>query len=186
MLYSADGFSDIDMLVPFDVYYDDKRHLEKVYHKGQQKIWDGVEILDNLLEKYPDPSFSEEEKKALKNILSIILWGEYVAWNVSAEMSSKFSDYGAKMAAVSQAHDEARHFYVMRNYLQNRLEYQPVAIFKPALKVLDEVSKTDSLAKKLLGLQLMIEPVALTMFRFIRLSKVDPVLDIMKGMRLDI
>ena len=177
VLYSADGFSDIVMIVPFDAYYDDKRHLEKVYHRGQQKIWDGVEVLDNLLEKYPNPNLGEEEKKSLKNILSIILWGEYVAWNVSSEMSSKFSNYGAKMAAVSQAHDEARHFYVMRNYLQQRLDYRPTAIFKPALRVLDEVSKTNSLAKKLLGLQLMIEPVALTIFRFIRLSKVDPVLE---------
>ena len=104
------------------------------------------------------------------------MWGEYVAWNVSSEMSAKFDEQGAKMAAVSQAHDEARHFYVMKDYLEKRLNYKPTTIFKPALRVLEEVSETTSVAKKLLGLQLMIEPVAITIFRFIRKSEIDPVL----------
>ena len=166
------------MIIPFDVYYDDKNHLDKVYHRGQNKIWDGVEVLGDLFEKYPNPaiSFTESQEAALRNILSIILWGEYAAWNISSEMSANFNDFGAKMAAVSQAHDEARHFYVIRNYLQQRLNYKPKAIFEPAFKVLDEVSRTENLSKKLLGLQLMIEPVAITIFRFIKQSNVDPLL----------
>lgn len=166
------------MIIPFDVYYDDRNHLDKVYHRGQNKIWDGVKVLDSLFEKYPNSQikFSESQEAALRNILAIILWGEYAAWNISSEMSSKFNDFGAKMAAVSQAHDEARHFYVMRNYLQHRLDYSPKAILTPAFKVLDEVSRTENLSKKLLGLQLMIEPVAITIFRFIKQSNIDPAL----------
>ncbi len=164
------------MLVPFELYHNDKEYLEKVYHKGQQKIWDGRETLDNLLKKYPDQNLNHAQATALKNILAIILWGEYVAWNVSSEMSAVFNDRGAKMAAVSQAHDEARHFYVMKDYLEKRLDYQPKIIFKPALRVLEEISKTRCMAKKLLGLQLMIEPIAITIFRFIRKSEIDPVL----------
>tara|TARA_Y100000004_G_scaffold185171_1_gene234987 strand:- start:1230 stop:2120 length:891 start_codon:yes stop_codon:yes gene_type:complete len=166
------------MIVPFDIYYDDTDHLDKVYHRGQAKIWDGIELLNHLFEKYPNSeiNLNESQATALRNILAIILWGEYVAWNVSSEMSSCFEDFGAKMAAVSQAHDEARHFYVIRNYLQKRLDYRPRAIFKPALKVLEEVSRTKNLSKKLLGLQLMVEPVAITIFRFIKQSDVDPLL----------
>ena len=134
-------------------YTFDKEYFEKVYHKGQEKIWDGRKVLAELLEKHPDIKLDEIQATALKNILAIILWGEYVAWNVSSEMSAKFEEQGAKMAAVSQAHDEARHFYVMKDYLEKRLNYKPESIFEPALKVLDEVSKTKCLAKKLLGLQ---------------------------------
>jgi hypothetical protein len=164
------------MIIPFDLYFDEKEYLEKVYHKGQEKIWDGRKVLSELIDKHPNIKLDETQATALKNILSIILWGEYVAWNVSSEMSAKFDEQGAKMAAVSQAHDEARHFYVMKNYLEKRLNYKPTVILKPALRVLEKVSETTSVAKKLLGLQLMIEPVAITIFRFLRKSKIDPVL----------
>jgi hypothetical protein len=164
------------MIVPFDIYFDDKEYLEKVYHKGQEKIWDGRKTLDDLLEKYPNLDIDNMQATALKNILAIILWGEYVAWNVSSEMSAKFVEQGPKMAAVSQAHDEARHFYVMKDYLEKRLNYKPETLFKAALRVLEEVSNTNCMAKKLLGLQLMIEPVAITIFRFVRKSNIDPVL----------
>jgi hypothetical protein len=164
------------MIVPFDIYFDDKEYLEKVYHKGQEKIWDGRKTLDDLLEKYPNLDIDNMQATALKNILAIILWGEYVAWNVSSEMSAKFVEQGPKMAAVSQAHDEARHFYVMKDYLEKRLNYKPETLFKAALRVLEEVSNTNCMAKKLLGLQLMIEPVAITIFRFVRKSNIDPIL----------
>lgn len=168
------------MIIPFDVYYDflsdDEDKLDKVYHKGQNKIWDGKEVLDSLFEKHGDLEINPEHSLALKNILSIIFWGEYVAWNVASDLSSRLDDYGAKMASVSQAHDEARHFYVMGDYLKRRLDYRPKAIMPQALKVLTSVSKTDNLAKKLLGMQLMVEPIAITIFRFLRKSKVDPLL----------
>ncbi len=168
------------MIIPFDVYYqflsDDTDKLDKVYHKGQDKIWDGKEVLDSLFEKYDDLDISPEHSLALKNILSIIFWGEYVAWNVASDLSSKLDDFGAKMAAVSQAHDEARHFYVMGDYLKKRLNYRPKAMMPAAFRVLNGVGRTDNVAKKLLGMQLMVEPIAITIFRFLRKSNVDPLL----------
>lgn len=165
------------MIIPFDFYYKNTdKNLDKVYHRGQDKIWDGKKVLNQLFSRYENHQIDPEKEQALKNILSVILWGEYVAWNVSSEMSAQFNDYGAKMAAVSQAHDEARHFYVMRDYLRRRFNYTPSAIFAPALSVLKQVSSTKNLAKKILGMQLMIEPVAITIFRFLRMSKVDPIL----------
>lgn len=168
------------MIIPFDIYYqflsDDKGKLDRVYHIGQHSIWDGKEVLDSLFEKSEDLDIDPERSLALKNILSIIFWGEYVAWNVASDLSSKIDDFGAKMAAVSQAHDEARHFYVMGDYLKRRLNYMPKAIMPPALRVLDGVGRTDNITRKLLGMQLMVEPIAITIFRFLRKSKVDPLL----------
>ena len=168
------------MIIPFDIYYqflsDDKGKLDRVYHIGQDSIWDGKEVLDSLFEKHEDLDIDPERSLALKNILSIIFWGEYVAWNVASDLSSKIDDFGAKMAAVSQAHDEARHFYVMGDYLKRRLNYMPKAIMPAALRVLDGVGRTDNITRKLLGMQLMVEPIAITIFRFLRKSKVDPLL----------
>tara|TARA_B100002019_G_scaffold156452_1_gene134720 strand:- start:1020 stop:1610 length:591 start_codon:yes stop_codon:yes gene_type:complete len=64
----------------------------------------------------------------------------------------------------------------MGDYLKNRLDHRPKAIMPAALKVLSGVSKTDNVAKKLLGMQLMVEPIAITIFRFVRKSNVDPML----------
>ena len=179
MLYSVAGAYN-KMTAPFDIYYnfysENNDSLDKVYHRGQQKIWSGEEVLESLFEKHGSFQIDPEHSLALKNILSIILWGEYIAWNVASDMSARFNDYGAKMAAVSQAHDEARHFYVMGDYLKKRLNYEPQITAQPILGVLEAVSNTNNLAKKLLGMQLMIEPVALTIFRFLRKSNVDPLL----------
>ena len=166
------------MIIPFDIYYnflsDDEDKLDKVYHKGQDKIWNGKEVLDSLFEKHGNLDLDPEHSLALKNILSIIFWGEYVAWNVASDLSSELDDFGAKMAAVSQAHDEARHFYVMGDYLKKRLDFRPDTIMPAAFRVLNSVGKTDNVAKKLLGMQLMVEPIAITIFRFFKKIKYRP------------
>lgn len=149
--------------------------LENIYHRGQSKVWNGKFLLRSLIEEHGYPDIEEDKKRALGNIFALILKGEYAAWNVSSQLSYMIDDHGAKMAAVSQAHDEARHFYVMRDYL-DLLGYEPKELSKSATYVLDQVTSTQDLARKLLGMQLMIEPVALTIFRFVRKSNVDPVL----------
>ena len=151
------------------------RLLEGIYHKGQIKIWDGNEVLDELIVKHGDIRISQEDAEALKNIYSIILWGELVAWKVSLQLGAEIDDFSAKLAATSQAHDEARHFYVMKDYLE-LLGYEPKPMPPAVSRVLNEVLQTKSLAKKLLGMQLMIEPIALTIFRFTRKLNVEPLL----------
>jgi hypothetical protein len=154
--------------------------LEGIYHRGQDNIWDGQKVLEELISRYGRAKLDKEKLQSVKNIFSIILWGEYAAWNVSSQLSFMLDDYGAKLAAVSQAHDEARHFYVMRDYLRT-LGYEPQELPKHVSYILREVCETKDLARKLLGMQLMIEPIALTIFRFVRRSNVDPVLSNLLG-----
>lgn len=170
-------------LIPYNIYDESlleqeaksARLLEGIYHKGQIKIWNGNEVLDELIEKHGSIQIDEEKSHALKNIFSIILWGELVAWKVSLQLGAEIDDFSAKMAATSQAHDEARHFYVMKDYL-DLLGYTPTPLTPGVSRVLDEVLHTDNLAKKLLGMQLMIEPIALTIFRFTRQLNIEPIL----------
>jgi len=139
------------------------------------KIWDGNKILDDLIGKHGVIEIKDEDAVALRNIFSIILWGELVAWKVSLQLGAEIDDFSAKLAATSQAHDEARHFYVMKDYL-DLLGYEPAPLTPSVARVLNEVLQTKNLAKKLLGMQLMIEPIALTIFRFTRQLNIEPIL----------
>ncbi|MAF25950.1 hypothetical protein CL634_10300 [bacterium] len=152
--------------------------LEGVYHKGQKHAWNGKRVLHDLLGKHNGiQEIEPEQKRALKNIFSIILWGELAAWKISAQLAAELDNIEAKMAATSQVHDEARHFYVMRDYLSlgdyNNISTQ---LPKSVEKALAMVLSTDNLAKKLLGMQLMVEPVALTIFQEVRGTNIEPVL----------
>ena len=79
------------------------------------------------------------------------------------------------MAATSQVFDEARHFYVLRDYCQ------AAGIPLPRLggiskKLLTDMLDTRDLTKKLLGMQLLVENIALVIFKQLGAAKVEPVL----------
>ena len=105
----------------------------------------------------------------------MIFWGELAAWKVAAELALELEPLDAKLAATSQAHDEARHFYVLHDYL-SLLDYTPEDLPPSAHRLLVEILKADSLAKKLVGMQLMVEPIALTLFQLVRENRLEPVL----------
>jgi hypothetical protein len=149
--------------------------LRNIYHRGQDLAWDGREVLAELLKKHGGIHLPPDKKDALARIFEIILWGELAAWKISAELADRIEPLEAKMAATSQAHDEARHFYVMFDYLR-ALGYRPTRIDAFSQKVLDITLDSHSLAEKLLGMQLMIETIALTIFAEVREARVEPVL----------
>jgi hypothetical protein len=151
------------------------RTLERIYHKGQDKAWDGKEVLEELLEKHGGIQLDDKLKAPMCRMFAIILWGELAAWKVSAALALDIEDLEAKMAATSQAHDEARHFYVMHDYLK-LIGYEPTRLPAGGDRILHQILSADSLAKKLLGMQLMVEPVALTLFQITRERNFDPVL----------
>jgi hypothetical protein len=151
------------------------RRMESIYHAGQDKIWDGREVLTELIQKYGKPQMPAEQKKALARIFSIIMWGELAAWKISAQLADRIVPLEGKLAATSQVHDEARHFYVMHDYLDALGEKPPKLDFWSRY-VVELTLGTDSLVKKLLGMQLTIETIALTIFQRVREMKVEPVL----------
>lgn len=164
---------------PYDILSKgNRRHsrvLEGLYHKGQKNIWDGKEVLSSLIDKHGKPNLTTSQIESIRNIFSVIFWGEYAAWNISSEIALKIDSFEAKMAATSQAHDEARHFYVMKDYL-DYIGVSPQSLPKNTSKALNFVLSTNSLPKKLLGMQLMVEPIAITIFKLVIQSNIDPVL----------
>lgn len=169
--------------IPFEMFAlernaDEARRMDKlrhIYHRGQDLAWDGRDVLGELVEKHGGVKVAPAHAAALARVFEIILWGELAAWKISAELADEIVPLEAKMAATAQSHDEARHFYVMYDYLR-ALGYTPTRIDAYSQRVLDLTLGARSLVHKILGMQLMLETIALTIFAEVRESKVEPVL----------
>lgn len=176
-------FGEKKRAVPYDMFDREKfglaaknaRILERIYHKGQAHSWDGKEVLSTLISEEGTPNLPPEARQALGRMFALIMWGELAAWRISAELADELDSFEAKMAATSQAHDEARHFYTMHDYLL-ALNAVPERLDFFAQRLLEDVMNADHLAKKLMGMQLMIEPIALTLFHVVKKLNIEPVL----------
>jgi len=148
---------------------------QTIYHRSQEMAWDGTQVLPMLLRKHGGIQIDADKKKALERLFAIIMWGELAALKISAQLADGLVPLEAKMAATSQAFDEARHFYVMHDYLRE-LGYAPTRMDRAPQALLDLVLDTPNLTYKLLGMQLMIETIALTLFQTVRELEIEPVL----------
>jgi len=149
--------------------------LRGIYHRGQEQAWDGREVLPQLLEKHGGIHVTPEVKEALARIFSVIMWGELAAWKVSGQLAVDIEPLEPKMAATSQAFDEARHFYVMYDYLK-ALGVTPYRMEKSQEAFLELVLRQKDVRLKLVGMQLMVETTALTIFQMVRETGCEPVL----------
>ena len=149
--------------------------LERLYHVGQNNIWDGRQVLAELIAKHGPPRLPADKKESALKVLSVLLWGELAAWAISADLAERIDDVEAKLAATSQAHDEARHFYVLRDYLRALGEPVP-RLGGLGRRLLRSILETPSLVHKLIGMQLMTESNALAIFRALVDSRLEPVL----------
>ena len=149
---------------------------ENIYHRGQDLVWNGRETLAALVEKHGGVHVPPEKHAAMHAVFGPLMWGELAAWKISAQLADRLEPLGAKMAATSQAHDEARHFYVMHDYVELATGSVPKTIHRAAERLLGEILDADDLASKLLGMQLQVETSALTIFQQLRTSGLCPVL----------
>ena len=149
--------------------------LQRLYHVGQTQAWDGKKVLSDLLRKHGGIKIPDEQREAIGHVFSVILWGELAAWTISADLALMIDDVEAKMAATSQAFDEARHFYVLRDYLlELGIRLPPLDGFTQV--VLQDLLASHRLVDKLLGMQLIVENIALTLFRSVAQTGIEPVL----------
>jgi hypothetical protein len=149
--------------------------LERLYHKGQELAWDGRRVLAELVARHGPPRLPPDKKEPALRLLSILLWGELAAWAISADLAERIDDVEAKMAATSQAHDEARHFYVLRDYLRTLGEPIP-RLGGIGRGLLVGILSSDSLVHKLVGMQLLVESNALSIFKGLVRARFEPVL----------
>jgi hypothetical protein len=123
---------------------------------------------------------TEKEKKQI-NIetfswtLSQFLHGEQGALLASAQLVDSVRDLDSKLYAASQVVDEARHVDVYNRYVHTKIGFSyPV---NPHLKtLLDMILKDSRWDMKFLGMQIMVEGLALAAFGMIRNNTQEPLL----------
>ena len=124
-------------------------------------------------------SLTEEQKwemtrRTASFRLSNFLHGEQGALMVAAQLVNAVPHTDAKFYAATQTMDEARHVEVFAAYIKKLDEVRPIA---PALRtILDATLQTDDWMKKLVGMQIVVEGLALYSFREMRNLTQEPLL----------
>ena len=178
--------------------YEDTRHeLRDLYNKAKRSQWDPDDVLDFSVDvdfdrpMMPDmlhplwgsdiyARLTEAEKTRL-NVemsawtLSQFLHGEQGALLAAAQLVTSVPDLDSKLYGGTQVVDEARHVDVYNRYLHQKVGFSyPVS---PHLKtLLDLILKDSRWDMKFLGMQIMVEGLALTAFALIRQNTYEPLL----------
>lgn len=149
--------------------------LRRIYSNAQRDAWDAPAVFREAMEKHGGIQLDEEKRVALAYPISMLMWGELAAWIVSAELAERLEDPDARMAASAQVFDEARHFYVLRDYLAAL--HVPVPELDPYFATgIRKLLLSKDLTLKLFAMQILAEGTAQAIFRFLADSEVEPVL----------
>jgi hypothetical protein len=113
-------------------------------------------------------------RKSAAFMLSNFLHGEQGAMLVASQLVNAVPHMDGKFYAATQTVDEARHVEVFAAYIKALDEVQPIA---PSLqKLLDLVTINDDWKMKAVGMQIVIEGLALYTFRDMRNTTQEPLL----------
>ncbi len=180
-------------------YAEQDNRIKKLYELGKKLNWSGTmdinwgrtpdwhqlpkrkPVEQHPLKDYPLYAALSDEDKALYQmhsqswIFSQFLHGEQGALLVASQLISCAPTYNAKLYAASQTFDEARHVEVFNRYLQRKIGFiYPVSA---SLKsILDKVLTDPRWDLKFIGMQIIIEGLALGAFNTIKATTTDPVL----------
>jgi para-aminobenzoate N-oxygenase AurF len=178
-------------------YQETRQKLRDLYDKAVRGQWISDDVLpwntnvdleaptapEQLMPLYGSDIYNrmtEKERKAL-NIqtfswtLSQFMHGEQGALLATAQLVDSVQDLDSKLYAASQVVDEARHVDVYNRYVHTKIGFAyPV---NPHLKtLLDMVLKDSRWDMKFLGMQIMVEGLALAAFGMIRNNTQEPLL----------
>ncbi len=113
--------------------------------------------------------------RTVAQTLSQFLHGEQGALMVASQLVSCAPTHDAKLYAASQTFDEARHVEVFHRYLMERCHM--IYPINPSLKdLLDAVLTDERWDLKFIGMQILIEGLALAAFQTIHQTTEDPLL----------
>src|SRR5262245_30199968 len=182
-------------------YAIDIEKLRNLYSKAKQNQWDGEQQLDWSVEVDPSkPIVGEDRFMFLKmpfmqrmsqsqremftahatcQLLSQFLHGEQGALMTAAAVTHAAPDYEAKLYSASQTFDEARHVEVYERYVRKLGVVYPIS---PWLKeLIDATLSSQSFAKTMIGMNMVIEGLALAAFHNMRRQATCPLLRSLTG-----
>jgi len=107
--------------------------------------------------------------------ISNLLHGEQGALSLSASLCHVLLDPGAQEYAANQAREEARHVAGFSRYIATRWG-EPLPVGKTIATVLADLVSTPEVYKKIVGMQMLVEGLAMGAFATLNAKTNDPVL----------
>ena len=164
------GTTDLDWSTDVDV--------EKSVFEDSQILGSGMEqalYADTQLGKWGDKEWLEFNIEGRKWQLSQFLHGEQGALICTAKITETVPWYDAKLYASTQVVDEARHVEVFARYLDEKLGggYQVNTHLR---LLLDDIINDSRWDMTYLGMQIMVEGLALAAFGFLHATTNEPLL----------
>src|SRR5512147_1009836 len=178
-------------------YENTRTRLVRLYENAKRDQWNGTDRLDWSIDVDPESELlpdmgigiygtpiwnrlTEKERRKLRHEaitwqLCQFLHGEQGALLATAQIVDAVPWFEGKQYGATQVMDEARHVEVYRRFVQEKLEHEyPV---NPELKKLLDLILTDSRwDMKFLGMQIIVEGLALAAFGTIRDTASNPLL----------
>jgi hypothetical protein len=108
--------------------------------------------------------------------LSQILHGEQGALSLSTSLCQIFVDPGAVEYAANQVREEARHVAAFTEYMKARFEGVPFPVGRTLGALLTDIYLSPEVYKKIVGMQILVEGLAMGAFAFLHSTANDPVL----------
>jgi hypothetical protein len=108
--------------------------------------------------------------------LSNILHGEQGALSLSASLCDIFLDPGAQEYAANQVREEARHVNAFSRYMEARFGQPPFPVGDTLGTMLGDLVRTPVVYKKIVGMQMLVEGLAMGAFTTMYQLSNDPLL----------
>jgi hypothetical protein len=108
--------------------------------------------------------------------LSSVLHGEQGALSLSTSLCDMFIDPAAQEYAANQAREEARHVHGFSNYMRARFGGQVLPVGDTLGSLLNDLVQSDVVYKKLVGMQMLVEGLAMGAFATLHTRANDPLL----------
>jgi len=180
------------------VYDGDQPEMRRLYEQAKRDQWNaatdidwtrplegaGGLIADDLVDihgtKFWD-RLSEDQRVELNRRvtrwrLSTLVHGEHGAMLVCSQMVENVQGQDAKLFQATQVVDEARHNEVLQRYLGLRLGGQTYPLAGNVKEIFDTLLGTSAWYLKTIGLQLVAETFAVSLFRMLAESSKDEIL----------
>jgi rubrerythrin len=190
---------DIRNTAYFRHFYDgDQPEMRRLYEQAKRDQWnaatdidwgrplegDGGLIADDLVDVHNTRFWkllSEDQRVELNRRvsqwrLSTLVHGEHGAMLVCSQMVENVQGQDAKLFQATQVVDEARHNEVLQRYLALRLDGQTYPLAGNVKEIFDTLLGTSSWYLKTIGLQLVAETFAVSLFRMLAETSKDEVL----------
>src|SRR6185436_6901271 len=155
-MYGAVPPDDFESMLTLDRYGQRTDAFDKIIAATHDHFWDP---LDKKYIDFDEP-FDLENEPLMPEDMPSILHGEQGALNLSASLCHVLYDQGAQEYAANQTREEARHVTAFAKYIKSRWG-RPVECGAALKRLLVEIIEAPAVYKKIIGMQMLVEGLAM-------------------------